>query len=107
MLKWLKGLLGIGRRPELFTATVESHFDIEGRGRIAISTVSAGSVMIGDTVFAHTSAGVFPVVVTGLELPGQLLRRASEGDSFGILLRGKMVHQIEQGDVISHSEEVD
>jgi translation elongation factor EF-Tu-like GTPase len=86
---------------------VESHFDIEGRGRIAISTVSAGSVMSGDTVFAHTSAGVFPVVVTGLELPGQLLRRASEGDSFGILLRGKMVHQIEQGDVISHSEEVD
>lgn len=104
MFTWFKQLLGIGQTPELFSLTVDHHADITGRGKLVFGTVAAGNISLGDTVFAHTAAGVFPVVVTGVELEQQLLNEACEGQTIALLLRGKLLHQIQQGDLLSHSE---
>lgn len=107
MWAWLKRLLSIGQTPDLFAMKVDSDFDIEGRGRVVVGTISAGRISIGETVFAHCGDEIFPVVATGLCRAHDQsdIRQAGEGETVGILLRGKSASRVQPGSVISHSEE--
>jgi elongation factor Tu len=78
-----------------FRLTVEDVFVIPGRGTVVTGTVETGTVSVDDRATVERGGkAVREVEIHGIELFRKRRRRASAGETVGLLLHG-----VERGDV--------
>ena len=85
-----------------FLMSVESTYNIKGRGAVATGTVEQGKIKIGEEV---EIVGYNPintkVSITGVETFNKTLDQGEAGDNVGLLIRGLTREQLRRGMIIA------
>lgn len=81
-----------------FKMSIESTYNIEGRGTVVVGTVEAGKIKPGDAVeLVGFSKDPIPSTITAIETFRKSLDYAEAGDNVGFLLRGVTRDQVRRG----------
>ncbi len=84
-----------------FLMSVESVYNIEGRGAVATGTVESGKVKVGKEIEICKSGKKIKSTVTGIETFRKTMDYAEAGDNVGILTRGLTKNDISRGMIFS------
>lgn len=80
-----------------FLMSVESVYNIEGRGAVATGTVESGKVKVGKDIEISKAGKKIKSIVTGIETFRKTMDYAEAGDNVGILTRGLTKNDISWG----------
>ncbi len=84
-----------------FLMSVESVYNIEGRGAVATGTVESGKVKVGKDIEISKAGKKIKSTVTGIETFWKTMDYAEAGDNVGILTRGLTKNDISRGMIFS------
>lgn len=81
-----------------FMMSVESTYQIPGRGTVVTGTVDTGKIKIGEDIeIVGYSTKVLKTTITGIETFRKQLDYAEAGDNVGLLLRGVTRDDVRRG----------
>jgi len=81
-----------------FFLSIDSTYNILGRGTVATGTVETGKVKLGEEIdIIGYSPRVIKSIVAGLETFKKQMDTAEAGDNVGVLLRGVLKKDVERG----------
>lgn len=81
-----------------FMMSVESTYQIPGRGTVVTGTVDTGKIKIGEDIeIVGYSSKVLKTTITGIETFRKQLDYAEAGDNVGLLLRGVTRDDVRRG----------
>lgn len=84
---------------------VEDIFTIKGRGIVVTGKVRGVTFHVNQTVYWQVNGMKKNAVITGIECMRHLIKEAHDGDSVGIMLRGIISDEIQQGCILYTMEE--
>jgi elongation factor Tu len=85
-----------------FQMSIESTYNIEGRGTVVTGTIEQGKVKIGDDIeIIGFSDNPKKSQVTGVETFRKSLDRGEAGDNVGLLIRGLTKKDVQRGQVVA------
>ena len=85
-----------------FQMSIESTYNIEGRGTVVTGTIEQGKVKIGDDIeIVGFSENPKKSQVTGVETFRKSLDRGEAGDNVGLLIRGLTKKDVQRGQVVA------
>lgn len=84
-----------------FFMPVDRSFTKSGFGRVTTGTVHAGSVRVGDELLV--TPGAQPASVRGIQVHGESVEQAEQGDRAALNLRSGAAESIGRGTVVGHA----
>jgi elongation factor Tu len=85
-----------------FLLSIDSIFNIEGRGCVVTGTVETGKCKVGDDIeIVGYKRRVTKSTITGIETFKKQLDYAQSGDTVGLLLRGILKNDVQRGQYVT------
>lgn len=81
--------------------SIESVYNIEGRGAVATGTVESGKAKVGKEIEISKSGKKIKSTITGIETFKKTMDYAEAGDNVGILTRGLTKNDLSRGMILS------
>ena len=103
LVKNMDELIPIPERPidKPFVMSIESTYNIEGRGTVVVGTIEQGKVKPGDEIEILGYGKTTKSTVTGIETFKKTLDYGEAGDNVGLLVRGLTRNKVSRGQTIS------
>ena len=103
LLKTMDDTIPIPERPidKPFIMSIESTYNIEGRGTVVVGTIEQGKVKPGEEVEITGFGETTKSIVTGVETFKKTLDYGEAGDNVGLLIRGIIRNKVFRGQTIS------
>lgn len=80
-----------------FLMSIESVYNIEGRGAVATGTVESGKAKVGKEIEISKAGKKIKSTITGIETFKKTMDYAEAGDNVGILTRGLTKNDLSRG----------
>jgi elongation factor Tu len=84
-----------------FLMSVESVYNIEGRGAVSTGTVESGKAKVGKEVEVCKGGKKIKTTITGIETFKKTMDYAEAGDNVGILTRGLTKNDLSRGMILA------
>ena len=84
-----------------FLMSIESTYNIEGRGLVIVGTIEQGKIKVGDEIeVVGIDKDIKKTTITGIETFKKTLDYGEAGDNIGLLVRGLTRKQVQRGQVL-------
>lgn len=84
-----------------FMMSIESLYNIEGRGTVVTGTIEQGKIKIGQEIEVSGYGKTYKTAVTGIETFRKQMDFAESGDNVGLLIRGLTKKELSRGMILA------